>query len=170
MTLKTTRRFQNQTEIMTLIAICAHLLILLQGVVWGGGGALFTGWGCIYWICWEFLWPPLVEHTGVLAGTMVLLGAAGLDRDYCSTECNILLDDGPLCRRVSPDGWCWWVDCCVLLMDVCWGVLVGLLGMASGYSWELSFCLRLHYTFFQFLLVMKYIVLCVLVLRCECKV
>ena len=29
LTLKTTKNFQNQTEIMTLIGICAHLLVLL---------------------------------------------------------------------------------------------------------------------------------------------
>ena len=46
LTLKTTVSFKNQTETMTLIAICAHLLILLKVVVWDGGlsgvaGAVF---------------------------------------------------------------------------------------------------------------------------------
>ena len=69
-------------------------------------------------------------YAGMLAGTMVLLGDAGLGRDYCSTGYNIPLDDRFLCRRVSP-GWCWWVDWCALLIDVRPGES---LGMASGYS------------------------------------
>ena len=70
----------------------------------------------------------------MLAGTLVLLGDAGLGMDYCSTGYNISLDDRLLCRQVSPGDWCWWVDWCALLMDVCWDHPGGLLGMASGYS------------------------------------
>ena len=77
----------------------------------------------------------------MLAGAMVLLGDAGLGRDHCSTGYNLQLDDGFMCRRVSPGGWCWWVDWCVLLMDVYRGIPGGLLGMASGYFWELPFAL-----------------------------
>ena len=64
----------------------------------------------------------------MLAGAMVLLGDAGLGRDYCLTGYNIPLDDRLLHRWwVSPGGWCWWVDWCVLLMDVCWDILVDLI-------------------------------------------
>ena len=84
----------------------------------------------------------------MLAGTMVLLGDAGLGRDNCSTGYNIPLDDRFLCRRVSAGGWCWWVDWCALLMDVCWDILVGLLRMASGYSREIPFALD-HIIFFS---------------------
>ena len=90
-----------------------------------GGPCGLCWWGILVcllapWCYWGML---------VWAGTIVRTGY------------DIPLDDGFLCRRVSPDGRCWWADWCVLLMDVCWGVLVGLLGMASGYSWELPFAL-----------------------------
>ena len=46
----------------------------------------------------------------MLAGTIVLLGDAGLGRDHRSTGYNIPMDGGFLCRWVSPDDWCWWAD------------------------------------------------------------
>ena len=87
-------------------------------------------------------------HTGIVGSTMVLLGDAGLGRDHCSIGYNVPLDDGFLCRRASPGGWCWWVDWCVLLIDLCWRP-----GGSFGYGLWLVlgafFCLKPHqYTFF----------------------
>ena len=43
-------------------------------------------------------------YASMPAGAMVLLGDAGLGRDYCLTIYSIPLDDRFLCRRVSPGG------------------------------------------------------------------
>ena len=75
----------------------------------------------------------------MLAGTIVFARDAGLSRDHCSTGyVNALLDDGVFVKVHLlvigvHGGLMWSADGCVL------GVLVGLWGIASGYSWELPF-------------------------------
>ena len=62
---------------------------------------------------------------------------------------------------VGAGGWDW----CVLL-DVCWAILVGLLGMASGYYWELPLALG-H--IIPFLVPVSYQIYCIMC-SCKCKV
>ena len=58
-----------------------------------------------------------------------LLGDAGVG-SHCLTGYSVLLDDKFLCAHAFLVAGV----VCVVPVDVCWGVLVGLVGMASGCS------------------------------------